>query len=97
MIHQKFWSHLFLGFPSWVLESVVLPAQTNLLLLWLDLVGQPTGGHTHAAQALLSQEVDPVDQGHRLRCFERCRLFAPSSLEPGESAYEGGGLGSWLS
>jgi hypothetical protein len=48
------------------------------------------GSHTHACQALLFQEVDPVDEGHHLRSFERSRLLTPSSLELEESAYEGG-------
>jgi hypothetical protein len=30
MLHQKFWSHLFLSLPSRVLESTVLPARMDL-------------------------------------------------------------------
>jgi hypothetical protein len=65
----------------------------DILFQRLDLASQPMGSHTHTCQALLFQEVDPVDQGHHLRSFERSRLFTPSSLELGESAYEGGEAG----
>jgi hypothetical protein len=51
------------------------------------------GGHTHACQALLFQEVDPVNLGHHLRSFEWSRLFTPGSMELGDSAYVGGEAG----
>jgi hypothetical protein len=75
------------------LETAVLPARMDILFQRLDLASQPMGSHTHTCQALLFQEVDPVDQGHHLRSFERSRPFTPSSLELGESAYEGGEAG----
>jgi hypothetical protein len=61
MLHQKFRSYLFLGFPSRVLESTILPAQMDLFLQRLDSADQPMGGHAHAGQALLFQEVDLVN------------------------------------
>jgi hypothetical protein len=51
------------------------------------------GGHAHACQAFLFQEVDLVDQGSHLRSFERSRLFTPSSLELWKSAHEGKEVG----
>jgi hypothetical protein len=47
------------------------------------------GGHAHACQAFLFQEVDLVDQESHLRSFEQSRLFTPSSLVLRKSAYEG--------
>jgi hypothetical protein len=93
MLHQKFWSHLFLSLSSRVLESTVLPARMNLLFQLLDSAGQLMGGYAHACQAFLFQEADLVNQGIHLRCFEQSRLFTPSSLELEESAYEGGEAG----
>jgi hypothetical protein len=57
MLHQKFWSHLFLSFPSRVLEFDVLLAWVDLFFQRLDSVGQPMDGHAHACQALLFQEL----------------------------------------
>jgi hypothetical protein len=51
------------------------------------------GGHAHAYQAFLFQEVDLVDQSSHLRDFKWSRLFTPGSLELGELAYEGGEAG----
>jgi hypothetical protein len=65
----------------------------NLFFQRLDSVGQPMGGHTHAYQAFLFQEVDLVDQSSHLRDFEWSPLFTPGSLELGELAYEGGEAG----
>jgi hypothetical protein len=79
----------FLGLPSRVLESAILPAQMNLFYQRLDSAGPPMGGHTHAYQAFLFQEVDLVDQGSNLRSFEWSMLFTPSSLELEKSGYEG--------
>jgi hypothetical protein len=75
------------------LESGVLPARMDLLFQRLDSAGQPVGGHAHACQALLFQEVDFVNQGNHLRSFERSRFFTPGSLELQELAYEGGEAG----
>jgi hypothetical protein len=97
MLHQKFWSHIFLCFLSWVLESTILPTRMDLLVQRLESAGQPMGGHTHACQALLFQEVNLIDQGHHLRSYERSRFFTPGSLELGESAYEGGETGFMVS
>jgi hypothetical protein len=47
------------------------------------------GGHAHASQALLFQEINFVDQGSHLRNFEWSRLFTPSSVELRKLAYEG--------
>jgi hypothetical protein len=47
------------------------------------------GGHAHAYQAFLFQEVDLVNQGSHLRNYERSRLFTPISMELGKSAYKG--------
>jgi hypothetical protein len=52
------------------------------------------GGHAHACQAFFFQEVDLVNQGSHLRSFEQSRLFTPSSLELGKSAYER--KGGWV-
>jgi hypothetical protein len=43
------------------------------------------GGHAHASQAFLFQEVDLVYQGSHLGGFKRSRLFIPSPLEFRES------------
>jgi hypothetical protein len=75
------------------LESVVFPARMNLFFQWLDSAGQPMGGYAHTCQAFLFQEVNLVNQGSHLRSFERSRLFTPSSLVLGESAYYGGEAG----
>jgi hypothetical protein len=45
------------------------------------------------ARAVLYQEVDIVNLGSHLRNFEWSRIFTPSFLELGESAYEGGEAG----
>jgi hypothetical protein len=71
------------------LESIVLPAQMDLLFQRLDSPSQPMGCHTHTCQALLLQEVDLVNLGHHLRSFEQSRLFSPGSLELRELAYGG--------
>jgi hypothetical protein len=47
------------------------------------------GGHAHAHQAFLFQEVDLINQGNHLRSFKWSRLLTPSSMELKESAYEG--------
>jgi hypothetical protein len=60
----------------------------NLFFQRLDSVGQPMGGHAHACQAFLFQEVDLVDQGNHLRNFEWSRLFTLGSLELRELAYK---------
>jgi hypothetical protein len=96
MLHQELWSHFFLGFPSRDLESAISPAWMNLFFQRLDLAGQPVGGHAHAYQAFLFQEVDLADQSSYLRDFEWSRLFTPGSMEFRELAYEGR-LGSWFS
>jgi hypothetical protein len=44
---------------------------------------------THVPVKPLFQEVDLVNQGNHLRCFERGRLFTPSSIELRKLAYEG--------
>jgi hypothetical protein len=51
------------------------------------------GGHAHACQGFLFQEVDLVDQSSHLRDFEWSRLFTLGSLELEELAYEGGEAG----
>jgi hypothetical protein len=89
MLHQKFWSHFFLGLSSRVLEPAILPARMNLFFQRLDSVGQPIGRHAHACQAFLFQELDLINQGSLLRSFEQGRLLTPSSLELRKSAYKG--------
>jgi hypothetical protein len=49
------------------------------------------GSHTHACQAFLFQEIDPIDQGSHLRSFVWSGLFTPRPLELGESSHEGRG------
>jgi hypothetical protein len=44
------------------METAILPARMNLFFQQLDSAGQPMGGHAHACQAFLFQEVDLVDQ-----------------------------------
>jgi hypothetical protein len=86
----------FLGLPSRVLESTILPTWMNLFFQWLNSASQSMGGHTHACQAFLFQEVDLVDQGSYLRSFEQSRFFTSSSLELEKSAYEGREVGFML-
>jgi hypothetical protein len=89
MFHQNLWSNLHIGFPSRVLESVVLPTWVDLFLQRKDYEGQAMGGHIDSCQALLFQVVDFVSQSGYLREFEWGGLFTTSSLELGESAYKG--------
>jgi hypothetical protein len=88
VIYQELWSYIFLGLPSWVLDSAVLPAWMDLFLQQLDTMGQPMGGHAYCCQAFLLQEIDLVRQGSDLGELEWSRFFTPSSLELGESAYK---------
>jgi hypothetical protein len=93
MFHQKLRSNLFIGFPSWILESIVLPARVDLFLQGKDPTGQPMGGHTDSCQALVLQKVDFVGQSGYLGEFEWSWLFTPGSLELGESANKRGEIG----
>jgi hypothetical protein len=47
------------------------------------------GGHAHAYQAFLFQEINLIDQGGHLWSFEWSGLFTPSPLELRESSHEG--------
>jgi hypothetical protein len=51
------------------------------------------GGHAHASQVFLFQEVDLVGQGSHMRGFKRCQLFVTSPLELKESANKWRGAG----
>jgi hypothetical protein len=51
------------------------------------------GSHAHTSRTFPFLKVDLVDQGSHLRGFKGSRLFTPSSLELGESAYKGGEAG----
>jgi hypothetical protein len=68
------------------LESAVLVARVEMLLQWLDLVGQPMCSHTDSHQAFILQNADLVIQGSNLGELKWSRLFAPSSLKLGKSA-----------
>jgi hypothetical protein len=48
---QELQSYLFLGLPSQVLESAVLPARMNLFLQQLTSMGQPMCGRVDSHQA----------------------------------------------
>jgi hypothetical protein len=58
MFHQKLQSNLFIGFPSRILESAVLPTRVDLFLQRKDSMGQPMGSHADSCQALLFEKVD---------------------------------------
>jgi hypothetical protein len=55
VFQQELRSYLFLGLPSRVLESVVLPAQMDLFLQQLDSAGQPMCVHVDSHQAFFLQ------------------------------------------
>jgi hypothetical protein len=88
VLQQELWTYLFIGLPSRVLGSAVLPARMDLFLQRLDSAGQPMCGHANSCQAIFLQGVDIVSQGNNLWELEWSRLFTPSSLELEESAYE---------
>jgi hypothetical protein len=89
MFHEELQSYVFTSLLSRVLESAILPAQGDLLLQGLNLMGQPMSGHVDSCQNLFLQDVDLVGQGSHLRDFKWSRLFTPCSLELGESANKG--------
>jgi hypothetical protein len=70
-------SYLLAGLLSWVLESVVLPAQVNLFLRRDDSVGQLVGGHADSSQATHFQEINLVSQGHDIGEVKNSRFFIP--------------------
>jgi hypothetical protein len=90
MFHQKLQSNLFIAFPSWILESVVLPTRVDLFLQRKDSTGQPMGSHTDSYKALILQKVDFVAQSGYFGEFEWSWLFIPGSLELGELANKKG-------
>jgi hypothetical protein len=97
VLYQELQSYIFLGPPSQVLGSAVLPAWMDLFLQWLDLVGQPMGGHADSCQAFLLQEIDLVGHGGDLGELEKSWFSAPSSLELESQPTNRGRLGSWFS
>jgi hypothetical protein len=83
-----FQSNLVTGFLSRVLESIVLPAQVNLLFQRDDSVGQPMGSHVDSSQAALIREINFVGQGHDVGELRRSRFFTPRPLKFWELAYK---------
>jgi hypothetical protein len=51
--HEMIWLDLLGGFLSWILESVVLPPQVNLLLQSNDSVGYPVSSHADSRYTTL--------------------------------------------
>jgi hypothetical protein len=71
-----FRSNLVTGFPSRVMESIVLLARVNLLFQ-RESAGQPVGGHVDSRHVTLFQEINFVGQGRDMGEFKRSRFFTP--------------------
>jgi hypothetical protein len=83
-----FQSNLVAGFLSQVLESIVLPAQVNLLFHRDDSTGQPMGGHADSSQATFFQEINLIGQGHDMGEFKRSRFFTARPLKFRDFVYK---------
>jgi hypothetical protein len=55
VFQQEIQSYLFLGLPSWVLESIVLLARMDLPFQWWDSLGQSLCSHADSRQDLFLQ------------------------------------------